>query len=89
MKVQSLYLYPVKSLAGVEVPGFDLDDFGPKGDRRWMIVDDQNRFVTQRQMPRLALVSAVMSDDGVEVQIPDQGRFPGSAGGTGSGRGLA
>ncbi|MGB2110002.1 MAG: MOSC domain-containing protein [Marinobacter vinifirmus] len=76
MKVQSLYLYPVKSLAGVEVPGFELDDFGPKGDRRWMIVDDQNRFVTQRQMPRLALVSAVMSDDGVEVQIPDQGRFP-------------
>ena len=76
MKVQSLYLYPVKSLAGVEVPGFELDDFGPKGDRRWMIVDDQNRFVTQRQMPRLALVSAVMSDDGVEVQIPDQGCFP-------------
>ena len=28
MKVKSLYIYPVKSLAGIEVSRFELDDFG-------------------------------------------------------------
>lgn len=75
MKVQSLYLYPVKSLAGIQVSGFDLDDFGPVGDRRWMIVDDQNRFVTQRQIPQLAMVKTARVEHGVQVAIPDQGTF--------------
>lgn len=75
MKVQSLYLYPVKSLAGVEVPGFELDDFGPAGDRRWMIVDSDGRFVTQRQVPKLALVTTQIDGEAIEVSIPGHGRF--------------
>src|SRR5690554_4700563 len=80
MKVQSLYLYPVKSLAGIEVSSFELDDFGPQGDRRWMIVDDQNRFVTQRQLPKLALVRTRMHNGHVDIMVPGHGTFPLSAG---------
>jgi len=56
VRVQSLRLYPVKSCAGIEVKealvvetGFDLD-------RAWMVVDSGGVFVTQRELPRLALV---------------------------------
>lgn len=75
MKVHSLWVYPVKSLAGIPVQAFDLDDFGPVGDRRWMIIDDDRHFVTQRKTPGLALVSTKLMGDQVEVNIPGEGLF--------------
>lgn len=82
MKVQSLFIYPVKSLAGIQVPAFELDDFGPSGDRRWMIVDEQGRFVTQRTLPRLALITTELAGHVAKITIPGEGTFalePGSA----------
>ncbi|KMQ74222.1 MOSC domain-containing protein [Marinobacter subterrani] len=76
MKVHSLFVYPVKSLAGIEVDRFDIDDFGPAGDRRWMIVDDDRRFVTQREMPELARVATILAEERVVIDIPGEGRFP-------------
>jgi len=75
MKVHSLFVYPVKSLSGIEVTCFDTDDFGPVGDRRWMIVDDDRRFVTQRQHPELARVGTRLEDQKVIIHIPDEGEF--------------
>ncbi|AOY87901.1 MOSC domain-containing protein [Marinobacter salinus] len=75
MNVQSLWIYPVKSLAGIAVEHFELDNFGPSGDRRWMIIDEESRFVTQRQNPELAKVGTKIVDEGVEVDIPGEGRF--------------
>src|SRR5690606_4214934 len=54
MKVQSLFIYPVKSLAGIRVQAFEMDDFGAAQDRRWMIVDAERNFVSQRTHPELA-----------------------------------
>ena len=75
MKVHSLYLYPVKSLAGISVNSFDLDDFGPVGDRRWMIVDAVQKFVTQRSNPELAQVGTRLEGADVLVDIPGEGEF--------------
>lgn len=75
MKIKSLHLYPVKSLAGISVDRFELDDFGPRGDRRWVIVDEANRFVTQRQLPILAKVKTELHDDLVRVSFPGGGSF--------------
>lgn len=75
MKVHALWIYPVKSLAGIPVDDFVLDDFGPAGDRRWMIIDDERRFVTQRSHPELATIATAMVDGKVGVDIPGQGRF--------------
>ena len=74
MKVHSLYLYPVKSLAGIEVDAFTMDEFGPAGDRRWMLVDDEGRFVTQRKFPQLALVKPRIDGVRVSVDVPGEGR---------------
>ena len=81
MKIDALYLYPVKSLAGISVDAFDIDDFGPRGDRRWMIVDPDRQFITQRSNPELARVKASLEGNEVTVSIPGEGDFdltPGS-----------
>lgn len=75
MNVHALYLYPVKSLAGISVDSFPLDDFGPVGDRRWMIVDADQRFVTQRSNPELALVATRFDGADVVITIPEQGEY--------------
>ena len=75
MNVQSLFIYPVKSLAGIPMSYLELDDFGPSGDRRWMIVDEQGRFVTQRRMPCLALIKVDVVGGVVRIGVPGQGEF--------------
>lgn len=76
MKVHSLFIYPVKSLAGLAVERMSFDDFGPVGDRRWMVVDEQGQFVTQRTHPRLALVKTALVDGEVTINVPGPGTFP-------------
>lgn len=75
MNVHSLWIYPVKSLAGIEVKEIALDDFGPAGDRRWMIIDEDRHFVTQRSHPELARIRTTLADGDVRVDIPGQGVF--------------
>jgi uncharacterized protein YcbX len=75
MKVHSLWIYPVKSLSGIPVQEFELDDFGPVNDRRWMIVDDECHFLTQRTAPGLARISTRINNNRVEVTIPGEGTF--------------
>ncbi len=76
MQIHSLYVYPVKSLAGIQVSSFQMDDFGPVGDRRWMIVDAEREFVTQRSNPELARVRTRLEAGQVLVDIPGEGEFP-------------
>ena len=72
MELSALYRYPVKSLAG-DAP--TVIDVGPRGlhrDRHWMVVDANGRFLTQREHPRMALVSAELHDNDVlTLSAPD------------------
>ncbi|MAA63914.1 MAG: MOSC domain-containing protein [Alteromonadaceae bacterium] len=70
LTVEQLYYYPVKSLRGIAVDSLDLSDFGPLNDRRWMIVDSDGKFVTQREQPRLAQVSAQLTSSGLQLCFP-------------------
>lgn len=54
--ISRLFVYPVKSCAGVEVAEALLTDTGLELDRAWMVVDEQGVFMTQREHPRLSLV---------------------------------
>lgn len=75
MQVDSLYVYPVKSLAGIQVSSFTMDEFGPAGDRRWMIVDMDRQFVSQRNNPELAMIGTRLEKGRVIVNIPGEGEF--------------
>jgi hypothetical protein len=54
--IARLFVYPVKSCAGVEVPEVLLTETGLEFDRAWMVVDEQGNFVSQRELPRMALI---------------------------------
>lgn len=73
MKIKALYYYPVKSLAGVATTELHLDRFGPVADRRWMLVDEEGRFVTQRKHPTLARIRPRLEGEGLFLDIPGQG----------------
>lgn len=54
--IDQLWVYPVKSCAGVSVPEVELTDTGLAFDRSWMVVDSEGECVTQRELPRMALI---------------------------------
>lgn len=54
--IEQLWVYPVKSCAGVRMPRATLLDTGLEWDRTWMVVDAQGVFVSQRELPRMALI---------------------------------
>ena len=56
MHLSGLFIHPVKSLRGCAVTTADVDVLGLVGDRRFMVVDENGRFLTQRTLPRMALV---------------------------------
>ncbi|MBT2785363.1 MULTISPECIES: MOSC N-terminal beta barrel domain-containing protein [unclassified Halomonas] len=63
MEITQLNIYPVKSLQGISVNHSKLQEHGLAWDRRWMLVDAQQRFVTQRQLPALATVEVALTDE--------------------------
>jgi uncharacterized protein YcbX len=56
LRLSGIHIYPVKSCAGIDLEAVRLDRFGAAGDRRWMAVDATGRFISQRTLPRMALV---------------------------------
>ena len=72
--VAGLYVYPVKSCRGIAVLETRIGERGFEHDREWMIVDPDGRFLTQREVPRLALISVALSATELELAAP--GRAP-------------
>ena len=69
--IQHTFIYPIKSLAGIACDSLVLTDRGAKGDRRWMLVDNGGRFISQREWPKLCLMRMLMADDGFEIVAPN------------------
>jgi len=68
--VSQLLVYPLKGCRGVPVPVAEPDARGLSGDRRWMVVDEAGRFLSQRTEPRLALVRAMLDAGGLVLEAP-------------------
>jgi uncharacterized protein len=68
LRLSQLVYYPIKSAAGTQVTSWEVDGFGLRHDRRWMVVDPTGRHVTQRSSPRLALVRPRISDGRLLVE---------------------
>ncbi len=54
--IDQLWIHPVKSCAAVPVQEAELTPAGLAWDRAWMVVDSEGEFVTQRELPRMALI---------------------------------
>ena len=70
MKLSRLFVYPVKSLAGIELTEAEVDAFGIVNDRRWLVVDENGEFFTQRDYPRMALIQPRVVDGGLRLSTP-------------------
>ena len=68
--LSQLNIYPIKSCKGISLQSAQLEDRGLRHDRRWMVVDGYQRFISQREMPRLALVSVQLRPDHLLVTAP-------------------
>ncbi len=62
-RIAALYSYPVKSARGTGHAQATLTAAGLDGDRLWMVVTPEGRFLTQRELPRLALLAPELSPD--------------------------
>lgn len=76
-RVQSLWIYPVKSMKGIQLSEACATSEGFEHDRRWMLVDDKGTFMTQREHAQLALFecqlehsSLIVSYEGDSIDIP-------------------
>jgi uncharacterized protein len=67
LQINRLFVYPVKSLGGISVHSAFLTDRGFQYDRRWMLINEQNQFMTQREYPQMALLQTAITDDGISI----------------------
>jgi len=68
LHLSELWIYPVKSLAGIRLTSAELSDRGLRHDRRWMLTDKTGTFLTQRELPELALIDVSLTSTGLEIQ---------------------
>lgn len=70
VRIAGLYLHPVKSCAAVALHESLLIETGLELDRAWMVVDEQGCFVTQRELPRMALVRPTLKSRELVLRAP-------------------
>ncbi len=72
MQLAEIRLYPIKSCAGISVDSALLEPRGFAGDRRYMLVDERGRFLTQRVHPQMSRIRVSQADGGWAVEAPGQ-----------------
>ena len=68
--ISGLFNYPIKSCAGTALSEAQLTATGLRNDRRWMLVNEQGRFITQREHGRMALITPTVVDEGLHIDAP-------------------
>src|SRR5690349_4406457 len=73
-RIAALHVYPIKGCRGLDLVSAEVATTGLAangvGDREWMVVDRDGRFLTQRELPRLALVSVAIGDGTLRLSAP-------------------
>jgi uncharacterized protein YcbX len=70
--LSQIFVYPVKSLAGISVDHWPVDSKGLLYDRKWMLIDNNAQFLSQRRFPKMALIKTRIVDDKLILSAPNQ-----------------
>lgn len=70
--LSAINIYPIKSCGGIAFPAWEVDAFGLRDDRRWMVATPAGGLVSQRECPELALVRVAVSESHLTVSAPAQ-----------------
>ncbi len=68
--ISRLFVYPIKSCAGVELKESLLIETGLEFDRAWMVVDENGEFISQREFPRMALIAPQLKQYDMVLRAP-------------------
>ncbi|MFN3849221.1 MAG: MOSC domain-containing protein [Spirosomataceae bacterium] len=63
LKVSQIFIYPVKSLAGISLNESAVTERGLQYDRRWVLVDESNYHITQREFAEMALIDVAVGEN--------------------------
>lgn len=69
-KLSGIYIYPIKSAAGIALETAEVGKRGFQYDRQWMVVDATGKFMTQRQFPRMALITVRVENENLVINAP-------------------
>lgn len=75
MKLTEINVYPIKSLKGISLNEAKVENRGLEFDRRWMLVDEQNKFLTQREFPKMATLEVEIKENELKVSEQRNGIF--------------
>lgn len=70
LTLTGLHFYPVKSCRGIDLKKMRIGIRGPENDRRWMIVDEQGKLLTQRRHPNMALIQTKVFESFLSLNAP-------------------
>jgi uncharacterized protein YcbX len=78
LQLTELHIYPIKSARGISLSSAHVDTRGLEHDRRWMVVDELGNFLTQRSIPRMALIQVELGSShlGVKADGMNELRLP-------------
>jgi hypothetical protein len=62
-----IWIYPIKSLGGIRVASSRVMPKGLAWDRRWMLIDETGKFLTQRTHPKLSAFKLRPLDGGFRI----------------------
>ncbi|GAB2638198.1 MOSC domain-containing protein [Emticicia sediminis] len=65
--VSEITIYPIKSLGGISLQEAIVEERGLQHDRRWVLADENNVFITQRQNEQMALIDVAIEETGLRV----------------------
>jgi uncharacterized protein YcbX len=68
--LSALRVHPLKSAGGVSVPDAMVVETGLEFDRAWMVVDTDGDMLTQRVLPRMALVQPTLRSEDMVLRAP-------------------
>lgn len=74
--LSGIAIYPVKSLAGISANSWPVTEKGFQYDRKWMIIDNDRQFLSQRKLPKMALIKTALTDKTLILSAPDMEDLP-------------
>lgn len=69
--LSALFVYPIKSLAGIQLDQSAVTKTGLKYDRKWMLIDEHQQFLSQRSLPKMALIKTQINNQELIISAPD------------------
>ncbi len=61
--LSEILIYPVKSLAEIKVSNWQVNEKGLLHDRKWMLIDNNNQFLSQRRVPKMVLIKTQLTEN--------------------------